>query len=108
METRVLIVDDTPEDRLMAGAIVESHLGWKVEYAEHGRAALALLQQRGIDVVITDLQMPQMDRLQLVDNVRTKFASIPVILLTALGSEEITIRALHRGAARYGPQKNID
>src|SRR5262245_15829558 len=105
METRVLIVDDTPDERLIAGAIVERQLGWKIAEADHGRQALGLLEKGGVDVVVTDLQMPELDGLELVDAIRSRFPNVPVILMTAYGSEQIAIQALQRGAASYVPKK---
>jgi CheY-like chemotaxis protein len=55
--------------------------------------------------VLTDLLMPEMDGLQLVAAIRSKFPLVPVVLMTAYGNEEIAIRALQRGAASYVPKR---
>lgn len=108
MDTRILIVDDTPEDRLLAGSIVEKHLGWKPAYAANGLEAIAAIEKAPIDAVLTDLQMPEMNGLQLVDGIRTRFPHVPVILMTAFGSEELANQALQHGAASYVPKKNLE
>ncbi len=53
------------------------------------------------DLVVTDLRMPQVDGLELVQRVRRDQADIPIILMTAHGSEQIAVEALRRGAAGY-------
>ena len=57
--------------------------------------------------MLTDLQMPEMDGLQLVEQVCRRFPNVPVILMTAYGSEEIAVRALCAGASNYVPKKNL-
>jgi CheY-like chemotaxis protein/anti-sigma regulatory factor (Ser/Thr protein kinase) len=105
-EHTVLIVDDSPMDRLLAQSIVHKLDGWKSTFAANGVEALAQLEQQTPDVVLTDLQMPEMDGLKLVQAIRSQYPLVPVILMTAHGSEDIAIQALQKGAASYVP-KNI-
>ena len=58
-----------------------------------------------VDLVLTDLVMPEMDGLQLVAAVRGSPAAVPVILMTSRGSEEIAVKALQEGAASYVPKR---
>jgi len=58
-----------------------------------------------IDVVITDLVMPEMDGLELVGELRQSYPHVPTILMTSRGSEEIAVRALQAGAASYVPKR---
>jgi CheY-like chemotaxis protein len=104
---KVLVVDDNPIDRHMAGGLVEK-AGLTPVYAANGREALdALSQSDGMDLVLTDLLMPEMDGLELVKEVCDKYPLVPVILMTAFGSEEIAIEALRKGAASYVPKRNL-
>jgi CheY-like chemotaxis protein/anti-sigma regulatory factor (Ser/Thr protein kinase) len=103
----VLVVDDTPVDRRRAGGLVEAALGWEVAYADSGSTALAAIEQRTPAVVLTDLQMPAMGGLELVEAVRGRYPFLPVVLMTAYGSEEVAIQALRRGAASYVPKKSL-
>src|SRR5262249_52106881 len=91
---QVLIVDDSPMDRHLAGAIVNKVDGWSAVFASHGKEALELMQRQAPDVVLTDLLMPEMDGLELTQAVRARFPNLPVILMTAHGSEDIAIQAL--------------
>jgi anti-sigma regulatory factor (Ser/Thr protein kinase) len=59
------------------------------------------------DIIVTDLQMPDMDGLELVGHVRREFPLAPVILMTAHGSEEVAMLALKRGAASYVPKSRL-
>jgi CheY-like chemotaxis protein/anti-sigma regulatory factor (Ser/Thr protein kinase) len=107
-ERTVLVVDDSPVDRHLAGSIIHKMDGWHADLAAHGREALDVLERQPRhlpDVVLTDLLMPEMDGLELVQAVRTKYPLLPVILMTAHGSEDIAIQALQKGAASYVPKK---
>jgi CheY-like chemotaxis protein len=105
--TTVLVVDDSMVDRRLVGGLLERDSGWAVKYAENGRDALAKLSNGGADVVITDMQMPEMDGLDLVKSIRVQYADLPVVLMTAHGSEALAVEALERGAASYVPKSQI-
>jgi response regulator RpfG family c-di-GMP phosphodiesterase len=59
------------------------------------------------DLVLTDLQMPEINGLELVEAVRRSYPFVPIILMTAHGSEEIAGTALQKGASSYVPKKNL-
>jgi CheY-like chemotaxis protein len=103
----VLVVDDSAVDRRLAGSLLEKTGDISVIYATNGHEALAALPQSFPDLVLTDLQMPEMDGLALTKEIRTKHPGVPVILMTAFGSEDIAIQALQRGAASYVPKKDL-
>jgi CheY-like chemotaxis protein len=94
-------------DRHLAGAIVQKLGDWQATFAANGVEAMDILQKQAPDVVLTDLLMPEMDGLQLVQAVRARYPTIPVILMTAHGSEDIAIQALQKGAASYVPKKSL-
>lgn len=103
---KILVVDDTVFDQRMAGKCVQEQ-GSSPLYAQNGREALELIKSERPDVVLTDLNMPEMDGLELVKQVRKKYPSVPVILMTAFGSEEIAVKALRAGASSYVPKRNL-
>jgi CheY-like chemotaxis protein len=105
--TTVLIVDDYLIDRRIAGSIIEKFGGLTPTYASNGQEALESIAIEKPAVVLTDLQMPVMDGLALVEGIRKKFPNLPVILMTAYGSEEDAIQALRAGAASYVPKKSL-
>lgn len=104
---RVLVVDDSPVDRTRAGGLLKKHGDFDVAFAQNGKEALARIPELSPDIVVTDLQMPEMDGLELVEAIRRDFPFLPVILMTAHGSEEIAVRALHKGAASYVAKRSL-
>ena len=104
--TTILVVDDAELDQLLAGECVERH-GLKPIYASNGREALEVIAQEKPDIVLTDLQMPEMDGLELVRKIRTDYPKLPAMVMTARGSEQIAMAALNAGAASYVPKNNL-
>src|SRR5262245_45452321 len=105
--TVVLVVDDSEMDRRLAGRLLQEVQNFEVMFAEDGAKALSLIGQSEPDVVVTDLQMPYMTGLELVTNVRFRHPRVPVILMTAHGSEAIAAQALEIGAASYVPKSQL-
>lgn len=103
----LLIVDDNPVDRELARQLVEKHTRINAEFACNGIEAIEHLEAAVPLVILTDLHMPEMDGLALVRTVRQKFPTIPVVLMTAHGSEEIALEALAEGAADYVPKHRL-
>src|SRR5262245_26620410 len=103
---RVLVVEDSPTQAADIRFLLED-AGLDVDLAGDGHAALASLQEGLPDLVVTDLQMPRMDGLALVEAVRGRYPTVPVVLITAHGSEEIAARALRCGAASYVPKRDL-
>jgi CheY-like chemotaxis protein len=102
----VLVVDDSPIDRRLASGLL-SRAGFTTRVAANGHEALASLARERTELVVTDLAMPEMDGLELVEAVRATHPDVPVILMTAVGSEDIAVRALQRGAASYVPKRDL-
>ena len=95
---RLLLVDDDPAMLFALKELAESHRHDAV-LARSGAEALALVD--GVDAVVTDYAMPAMDGVQLLKSIRDRDESLPVILLTAHGSERIAVRAMKAGAYEY-------
>lgn len=104
---RILVVDDSAVDRRLAGGLLERVPQWQPYYADNGRDALDLVYSDPPDVVLTDLQMPVMGGLELVRSIKKEFPHIPVILMTAQGSETIAVNALEEGADSYVPKRQL-
>ncbi len=103
----ILVVDDSPIDRRVAGRVLEKHDGWRVIYACDGVEALEIIALKQPQVVVTDLQMPVVDGLALVEQIRAEYPRVPVILMTGVGSEEIAVAALKAGAASYVTKRSL-
>ena len=105
--SHVLVVDDSPVDRRLAGRLIEKNAAITVDYAAHGKEALTKMAAVAPDVVVTDLQMPEMDGLTLVAEIRQRFPLVPVVLMTAHGREELAVRAMQTGASGYVPKSEL-
>jgi two-component system response regulator AtoC len=95
---RVLLVDDEPALLFTLSQLVKSR-GLEPVLAHSAKEALTRLD--GVDSVVTDYSMPDMDGLQLVQALRERDDSLPVVVLTAHGSERIAVRAMKSGAYEY-------
>jgi CheY-like chemotaxis protein len=104
---KALVVDDSAVDRKLASRLLEKGTPWEICTAVDGQDAIAKLENQNVDIVITDMAMPNMDGLALVEEIGRRFPSVPVILMTAHGSEEIASKALSRGAASYVPKRKL-
>jgi CheY-like chemotaxis protein len=103
----ILVVDDSRVSQHLAGRLIQNGTGRAVVYANNGSQALALIKEVDPLLVLTDLQMPGMNGLELVGAIRRDHPRIPVILMTAYGSEEAAMQALKAGAANYVPKKYL-
>jgi CheY-like chemotaxis protein len=103
----VLVVDDSLTDRRLAGGLLARHEGWEIHYASDGRDALDKIELHIPDLVVTDLNMPELDGLELVKIIRETYPLVPVILMTNQGSEQIAVQALKLGASSYVPKQRL-
>ncbi len=103
----VLVVDDTAVDRRLAGGLLENVPNVEVFYAQNGNEALVHLGTSLPDLVVTDLQMPDLDGLELVTAIGERYPGVPVVLMTAHGSENIAAQALASGAASFVPKASL-
>jgi EAL domain-containing protein (putative c-di-GMP-specific phosphodiesterase class I)/CheY-like chemotaxis protein len=97
---RVLLVDDDPTVRQACARMLAAH-GYVVETAGDGEAATEAIGRASFDVILTDIVMPGMNGIRLLDRVRERDLDVPVILLTGAPSLETAILAIERGALRY-------
>jgi signal transduction histidine kinase len=98
--TRVLIVDDDRGARLGLQRILCNE-GFDARTAESGAAALEMVREDPPDVVLTDLQMPGMDGIDLCRAVKELDADLPVVVVTAFGDTPSAVGGLRAGAADY-------
>ncbi len=103
----ILIVDDTAVDRRLAGGLLENDPTLDVSYAKSVQEALLQISNQLPDLVVTDLQMPEYDGLHLVNEINEKYPELPVVLITAHGSENIAAQALASGAASFVPKSDL-
>ncbi|MGI4757071.1 MAG: sigma-54-dependent transcriptional regulator [Janthinobacterium lividum] len=105
-QTKVLVVEDEPNARAGLAELIASW-GYRTETAVDGAAGLDAVIRWSPDVVVTDLMMPRMDGLQLLDRISELPQSIAVVMLTAQGSIDNAVDAMRMGAFDY-LQKPVD
>jgi len=97
---KILVVDDEEGARELFSTIL-SEEGYDIALAENGEEALALFKETPYDLVITDIKMPVMGGLQLLQEIRNTGSKTDVILVTAYGEVETYLKAMSLGAAEY-------
>ena len=97
---KVLVVDDKELMRDSVAAIL-SRKGHAVVTAPDARGALARIADKRPECVVTDLQMPGMNGLELLEEIRKIDAELPVVFMTAFGSVETAVEAMRKGAFDY-------
>ncbi len=103
----ILIVDDSAVDRQLAAGLLARMSDTHIAFACNGKEALKQIAADPPDLVLTDLQMPELDGLALVRAIGVHHPDIPVILMTAHGSESLAVTALEQGAASYVSKKQL-
>ncbi|MGA1844618.1 MAG: sigma-54-dependent transcriptional regulator [bacterium] len=97
MTERILIVDNEPNFlRLISSTLTEE--GYEVAVAEDGIHALNIMDNQVFDLVFSDLVMPEMDGLELMERIRSKYPSIPFIMISGASTVEQAVEAMKRGA----------
>ncbi len=99
-QSTVLIVEDDPALREALSDTLEL-AGYPVRAAAEGHAALRILNQESVGVVVSDVQMHPMDGHSLLKRIKQEHPALPVLLMTAYGSIEKAVTAMHEGAADY-------
>ena len=96
----ILIVDDEKKMRHILQLMLERE-GFKTEQAENGKVALGMLQKKEFGVVITDMKMPEMDGLSLLEEAKKINPDLPIVVITAHGTIESAVEAMQKGAIDF-------
>ncbi|WP_243303936.1 response regulator [Geothrix oryzisoli] len=98
---KILVVDDSPTmRRIIIGNLVRMGHAEVVE-GENGRAGLEQVTRGGVDLIITDWDMPEMDGLDFVKAVRAGGGAMPILMVTTRAATEDILQALQAGANTY-------
>jgi len=100
---RVLVIDDDASLRYTLSAVL-GDADFSVETQDGGEAGISAFEARGADVVLTDLAMPGVDGMQVLEKLRALDPGVPVLMLTAHGSERVAVAAMKAGAHDYIPK----
>ena len=96
----ILVVDD---ELLIRDLLYDffHQQGWNISVAENGEKALEILKARKVDLVLTDIKMPQIDGLSLTSQVRAKYPEMPVVLMTGYPSVETAVEGIRSKVSDY-------
>ncbi len=99
---RLLVVDDNKVNRLLLGRGLEQQ-GHRVAFAENGRQALEMLHENEFDLMLLDIQMPEMDGYQVLEHLKgdLDLRDLPVIVTSALEELDSVVRCIEMGAEDY-------
>lgn len=103
----ILVVDDEPIDKENVSRCLRALGNTHLIFADNGREALEKIRQDCPDLLLTDLWMPEVNGLELVEILKEEEPLLPIILMTSRGSEQIAVRALKAGADSYVPKKAL-
>jgi two-component system NtrC family response regulator len=99
MET-ILIVDDEKNYPFILGAVLEEE-GFEILTANSGQQALEILRSSDVDLVLTDMKMPSMNGIELLEHIKRMNKDYPVIMMTAYGTVDKAVEAMQKGAYSY-------
>jgi DNA-binding NtrC family response regulator len=100
MSAAILVVDDDPDVQETVSLLLHSH-GYDVVTAGSGEEALSRLAERAVDVLVSDIKMPGLTGLEVLERARVLVPGLGVILMTGYATQESAIEALRRGASDY-------
>lgn len=101
MKEHILLVDDEPAILFTLGFVLRTH-GYKVSQASDGREALEMLESASdqggpVDLIVTDIQMPRMNGIDLIDTLKAKGTTVPIFVLTGTRDVELMKRLMKKG-----------
>ncbi len=99
MET-ILVVDDEKNYLLVLSAVLEDE-GYEVLTAQGGHEALEIQKSSDLDLILSDMKMPAMDGIELLENIKALDPDLPVIMMTAHGTIDKAVEAMQKGAYSY-------
>jgi DNA-binding NtrC family response regulator len=98
MAERILVIDDEPNMLRLLKTILMDKTGYAVTTTNNPLEVTNLLQEEPYDLIVTDLKMPLIDGIDLIDIIKKVNARLPIIIITAYGTSEVAEEALGKGA----------
>ncbi len=100
----LLIEDEVPIRRVLSKILTEENKNYILTEAEDGKSGLIEISKTNFDLVLCDIKMPKMDGIEVLKNVREKYAALPFIMLTGHGNIETAVEAMKYGAYDFIPK----
>lgn len=105
---RILVIDDDRIDAMsIKKALLSVESGLKIEYALNAASALGILEKEEFDCIFSDLKLPDLDGINLMQKIREMGIKTPVVILTSYGDEKVAAEAIRAGASDYIPKSLI-
>ncbi|MCI0563532.1 MAG: response regulator [Nitrososphaera sp.] len=104
----VLLVDDEDSFRLVMREVLSALPEFRVLDCDSGEAAIEMLKQEAIDLVVLDYKMPRLTGLNVLQWINEQKMDVPVVMLTAAGTETVAVEAMKLGAYDYMRKEHID
>ena len=98
--TKILVIDDDARDRSLLVAVLEEK-GYEVILADNGRVGLILCHQRTPDAVVLDLNLPGIDGLSILRQLRILHPTLPVVVFSGHSAQEVEEEMLNQGATAF-------
>lgn len=102
----ILLAEDSPTHTALMRTLLEAE-SHQVRCVGDGRQAMEALQREAPELIVTDLRMPEMNGLELVQEIAAHHPEIPTVVVTARGSENLAVDALALGAANFVPKNSL-
>ena len=99
-KSKILVIEDDPDGRRSVAEAMQED-GYAVKTAATGNAGIRLFQEQAFDAVLSDIRLPDIDGLQVLERLRAINAEVPVLLMTAYGTVSAAVAALKGGAYDY-------
>lgn len=97
---RILVIDDEDIVRLSCSRTLIPE-GYELRMAKNGEEGLKMLEEEPFDLVLTDLKMPKMDGIEVLANIKNKWPSVDVVIITGYQTVETAVKAIKLGAFDY-------
>jgi len=101
MAEKILIVENDPDMVTLLSMLIREETPYKTEVTNNPLEAIEMVKKDGFSVVIAEMKMPVLDGLELLEAVKLIDEDIPVIIISAYGTVEYALEAMHKGAFDY-------
>ncbi|MDP3110865.1 MAG: response regulator [Thermodesulfovibrionales bacterium] len=101
MSEKILIIDNDPDMVTLLSMLIREKTPYKTEATNNPLEAIEMVKKDGFSVVIAEMKMPVMDGIEILEAVKHIAEDIPVIILSAYGTVESALEAMHKGAFDY-------
>ena len=105
---RILLIENNARDREWIATLLGTQANWQLEFAETHQQAFDWVQLALPDMIVTALEPPFVDGVEIVKEVRRRQAKTPVVLITSPGSEAMAVEALKVGATSFSPRARLE